>query len=127
MPNESAVHIKKEKEREIRHPSDDPNYAERVEKGKVRIANGDMKFANEGDRMDYEKRVASNPMNTYGLPAFFPPLTLKQMPVTYPARKCMVVTKWDYSHLAPRIETVCGGCCTRAGNFICPRCGKDNS
>jgi hypothetical protein len=127
MANESSVHIKKEKEREIRHPSDDPTYKERVYKGQVRIANGDLKFHNEGDRQEYEKRVASNPNNVPGLPAFFPPLQIKQLPVVNAAKRCTnIVTELTESGMGIE-ERECGGCCIKADNFICPRCQKDNS
>lgn len=111
MANESNIAVKESKPRPIRSVKDDPNYEERVRKGKLRMANGDLKFNNEADKRDYERRVASNPNNVPGLPAFFPPLTLKQMPVTHPAIACVD----------------CGGCCIASDRYICPCCGKDNS
>ena len=126
MPNDHNTFVNQGRPREIRHPSDDPNYAERVYKGKVRIANGDLKFANEGDRKDYERRVASNKNNVPGLPAFFPPEVLKQRPVVNAARRCTAHVKHVTANSAI-IEESCGGCCIKADNFICPRCHKDNS
>ena len=173
MPNAHNISVKQSKGREIHHPSEDTNYAERVAKGKLRIARGDLQFQNDAERRDYEKRVASNPNNVPGMPAFFPPLKIQQMPVVNAARRCtgtiankvqqspkhgecelcgnegelflivrgegrqLSVCDEDRNELCywkgwkviePTIEEVeCGGCCIKADNFICPRCGKDNS
>ena len=59
----------------IDHPSRDPSYAAAVEKGRLNAHK--LKFASEGQRRDYERAIASNPINVYGLPQFAPAIVPK--------------------------------------------------
>jgi hypothetical protein len=59
------------------HPSRDPERAKAEEKGKSRLAK--MKFADEGEKRQYEKAVEANPNNVMGLPPFFPALAIKSV------------------------------------------------
>jgi hypothetical protein len=60
----------------IDHPSRDPEYARAVAKGQ-KLAKK-LKFESEGMRRDYERAIASNPINVYGLPQFAPPVVIKE-------------------------------------------------
>jgi hypothetical protein len=107
-----AVHMKESKPRKIKHASDDPLRAKKEAVGAKNYPK--MKFENEAERRDYEKRVASNPMNVKGRPAFYPALELR--------------SSLNSAHAAKKCTTPdCGGCCTYNDGFICPRCGKNNS
>ena len=114
-----SVGIKiKESSRKIKHPNDDPARAKKLAVGKANYENMMSKFENQAARSDYLKRVAANPMNVPGRPAFYPPLELKSaMGGVRAARKCTALVEGE----------VCGGCCTYLDNYQCPRCGKDNS
>jgi hypothetical protein len=96
--------------REIRHPNDDPNRQRFLSVAKRRVETGQVKFESEGQRMDYERRVNSNPNNIYGLPEFFPPEVLRSA----------------LAGVQSAIECECGGCCVAKDGYICPRCGKKN-
>jgi len=75
----SGIVIKEAPEKEIKHPNDDPNRAVTLAAAEKRIKAGQLKFENEADERDYRSRVASNPMNQFGLPAFFPPQVFKSV------------------------------------------------
>jgi hypothetical protein len=60
-----------------KHPeSTDPSYAKDWAKGQENLRNGRMKFENDAERRDYEKKCQSNPANIPGCPAFAPPLQI---------------------------------------------------
>jgi hypothetical protein len=101
----------KEPEKKIKHPSDDPNRKTYEAKAEERIKGGKVTFKSEGERLDYERRINSNPNNIYGLPEFFPPEILK----------------FSYGDIHEATE--CdkdGGCCVARNNYVCPRCGQYN-
>lgn len=67
------VIVKDDKPSKIDHPSRNPNRERWEKKAEERIAKGQLKFENEAAKRDYERSVASNKNNIYGLPNFFPP------------------------------------------------------
>jgi hypothetical protein len=70
------VIVKKGKEKHPDHPSRDPLRKKMEEQGEHRLKAGKLKFDNEGDKKDYERRVAANPHNVMGFPAYYPPQTI---------------------------------------------------
>jgi len=103
--------VVKESSHKIDHPSRDPNrhISERAAKKRLKS----MKFESEGEKRDYEKRVAANPFNIYGNPALYPPISIRSaMNDMRPAVTC----KTDG----------CGGCCTYLDGWKCPRCKEQN-
>lgn len=105
------VHVKQSPARKIKHPSDDP-----FRKRKEAIGARDfskMKFENESEKRDYVKRVESNPMNTLGRPAFYPPTEIKS---SFGGIKEAITCSVEG----------CGGTCTAVDYFVCPRCHTQN-
>ena len=101
----------KDTPKKIMHPTDNPAWEKKKRIAAKRVRDGKLKFSNEAEERDYVKRVNSNPNNVYGLPAFYPSQTLTSSLIG----------------VRPAIGCGCGGCCVSSQEYICPRCGKDNS
>lgn len=67
--------IIKAPEQKIVDPSRDPDYKAAVKAGEERAKT--MKFESDSQKRDYERRIAANPNNVYGLPDFYPAKTLR--------------------------------------------------
>ena len=59
---------------DAKDPKSNPDY-EFCKRSAARSAKK-LKFANRGEEDQYNKAVAANPNNIYGLPAFYPPLQI---------------------------------------------------
>ena len=70
------IFVKKGQQR-IDDPRRHPSYEHDRRKGEQLWKAGKMKFENEAQKRDYLKRVAANPVNVPGIPAFAPPLEIK--------------------------------------------------
>lgn len=95
------------------HPSTDPDRERALQVGRERFPK--MAFENDAEKRDYMRRVRANDNNVPGLPsiALFPPDEIVIRAVDKSARLCKV--------------DGCNGCCIHLNNFLCPRCGADNS
>jgi hypothetical protein len=92
-----------------KHPqSTDPTYEPARRKAEWIAKRHPPTFESKAEEAEYNRRVAGNPNNFYGIPTFFfPHKEPFQGQVENPARECE-----------------CGGCAIATGGYICPRCSE---
>jgi hypothetical protein len=132
------IHVKESEQKiDPKHPqSTDERYSKAVAVGRERLRTGELKFKSAGEERDYWKAVDSNPGNVAGLPAFFPPLRIRDfVPSVEVTEEDIIEAERQRLTEMQRITTIlfCGTCTSNQPHVVspwegyCQKCGTQKN